>query len=492
MGSFASGVLPMLPLSPPMPGLPSLYREASRCRILQPHLHFLLPLLCRCRSSLPDATDAPDVVRPLPRKLYLQLDNSARDNKNQYIMAFLSLLTARKVFQEIQVGFLLVGHTHEDIDGYFSYLSKQLKTTNTFVLSDLMKTFMESQFLSFIPELIQEVADFKSFIKGYAQELVGLKEMHIFRFFLDNDDWPVFQYKKSALDPDWLPRSSSVRMWKDDGRGRPLLPSGDPPALQIRPPWGHVLPGRYGDKEVTADDARDANQKKDGIRAGIRKYIKIWESGCLENDTYHQKMEDYVTYWKDVAEELDAPFPPTPPTLQLGFWPSTSYTTPNSSLSDPVQTDTTPEDVPIDPFCGVARDKPKESYNPYRDVLLGDFVLVRPSDPDLYPVWMGRALTAVQLDRSHPQYGQFQIRYWRPTKGRKKISDHDRYKGAWDSKWECDPSSTAVMWIECSSVLYSNRARKNTNDTSVVQIGKFEKKYAQRNLELANSVSQLS
>jgi hypothetical protein len=140
----------------------------------------------------------------------------------------------------------------------------------------------------------------------------------------------------------------------------------------------------------------------------------------------------------------------------------------------------------------VARDKPKESFNPYRDVLLGDFVLVRPSDPDLYPIWMGRALTAVQLDRSHPQYGQFQIRYWRPTKGRKKISDHDRYKGAWDSKWECDPSSTAVMWIECSSVLYSNRARKNTNDTSVVQIGKSEKKYAQRNLELANSLSQPS
>ena len=105
--------------------------------------------------------------KPLPRKLYLQLDNSAKDNKNKYLMAFLSLLTARGVFEEIQAGFLLVGHTHEDIDAYFSHLSKALKSKNTFVLADLMKAFMQSQDLSFMPEFIQEVVDFKSFIHGY-------------------------------------------------------------------------------------------------------------------------------------------------------------------------------------------------------------------------------------------------------------------------------------------------------------------------------------
>ena len=49
----------------------------------------------------------------------------------------------------------------------------------------------------------------------------------------------------------------------------------------------------------------------------------------------------------------------------------------------------------------------------------------------------------------------------------------------------------AVLWIECSFVLYSNKARQNTNDTFVVQRGKFEKKYTQRNLEMANSSNQL-
>jgi hypothetical protein len=79
---------------------------------------------------------------PLPMNLFFQLDNSAKDNKNQYLMAFLSLLTYCVVFKEIQIGFLLVGHTHEDIDAYFGHLSKALKTTNTFVLADLMKSFI--------------------------------------------------------------------------------------------------------------------------------------------------------------------------------------------------------------------------------------------------------------------------------------------------------------------------------------------------------------
>ncbi len=50
-----------------------------------------------------------------------------KDNKNRYLLAFLSLLTTREVFELIRIGFLMVGHTHEDIDGCFEYLSKKLR-----------------------------------------------------------------------------------------------------------------------------------------------------------------------------------------------------------------------------------------------------------------------------------------------------------------------------------------------------------------------------
>ena len=49
----------------------------------------------------------------LPPVLYLQLDNTARENKNKFIMTFLALLVERGVFEKIKVNFLLVGHTHE-------------------------------------------------------------------------------------------------------------------------------------------------------------------------------------------------------------------------------------------------------------------------------------------------------------------------------------------------------------------------------------------
>jgi hypothetical protein len=39
-------------------------------------------------------------------------------------MAFLSLINVKDVFEEVKLGFLVVGHTREDIDGCFGYLSK--------------------------------------------------------------------------------------------------------------------------------------------------------------------------------------------------------------------------------------------------------------------------------------------------------------------------------------------------------------------------------
>ena len=140
----------------------------------------------------------------LPKKLFLQLDNSAKDNKNRYVMAFCSLLTARRIFKEVTVGFLVVGHTHEGIDAHFSYLSKLLKMKNTYVLANLMKAFMDSQkTTAFIPELVQKVADFKKFLYNYkhngANKLIGLGEMHLFKFYVEEngDDmgWPIMRYK---------------------------------------------------------------------------------------------------------------------------------------------------------------------------------------------------------------------------------------------------------------------------------------------------------
>ncbi len=86
------------------------------------------------------------VVSPnlVPRNLLLQMDNYMKDNKIQHLLAFLSLLTINEVFEKAQLRFLVVGHTHEDIDGCFRYLSKKLRDQNNYILANLMKAFMMS------------------------------------------------------------------------------------------------------------------------------------------------------------------------------------------------------------------------------------------------------------------------------------------------------------------------------------------------------------
>ncbi len=63
-------------------------------------------------------------AKPLPRKLLFHMDNCVKDHKNCHLFDFMSLLSVRKVFEELQ---LIIGHTHEDIDGSFGYLLKKLR-----------------------------------------------------------------------------------------------------------------------------------------------------------------------------------------------------------------------------------------------------------------------------------------------------------------------------------------------------------------------------
>ena len=105
--------------------------------------------------------------KPLPPHLLLQLGNAASDNKNRYVFMFLSLLTALAVFITIEVGFLLVGYTHEDIDGTYRRMSSNLKSTDIYFLSEMMDTYCtieEKQ--AFPPKLIDKVYDSKVFLMG--------------------------------------------------------------------------------------------------------------------------------------------------------------------------------------------------------------------------------------------------------------------------------------------------------------------------------------
>ena len=75
---------------------------------------------------------------PLPRVLYIQLDNTPRENKNQVVLAYLCMLVEMKIVDKVKIGFLLVGHTHDQIDQMFSTISKKLARNDAFSLIRMM------------------------------------------------------------------------------------------------------------------------------------------------------------------------------------------------------------------------------------------------------------------------------------------------------------------------------------------------------------------
>ena len=61
-----------------------------------------------------------------PTELNVQLDNTAKDNKNRATLGYFAYLVGSGVFKRVIVSFLPVGHTHEDIDGVFGMIMRWL------------------------------------------------------------------------------------------------------------------------------------------------------------------------------------------------------------------------------------------------------------------------------------------------------------------------------------------------------------------------------
>lgn len=71
----------------------------------------------------------------------MQLDNCGRENKNHVVIWFLGYVIAvLKWFQTVQINFLVVGHTHDEIDQFHS-LATQYKNTTTHTLSDIVQLY---------------------------------------------------------------------------------------------------------------------------------------------------------------------------------------------------------------------------------------------------------------------------------------------------------------------------------------------------------------
>ena len=75
----------------------------------------------------------------------LFLDDACSNNKNRYVFSFFYLLIHKGVFCEVYINFLIIGHTHEDIDAMFGRWSYILRANDYPMVWMLMKSFMDAK-----------------------------------------------------------------------------------------------------------------------------------------------------------------------------------------------------------------------------------------------------------------------------------------------------------------------------------------------------------
>jgi hypothetical protein len=184
-------------------------------------------------------------VGHLPKKLYIQMDNTCKDNKNYKFLLFCAfLLFARYVFEHviililfdyrhfsvIEIYFLPVGHTHGQIDQMFSNFSQFLKKWPAKTLLELCFSLKESynnrnkrkakkQAMSSEDkrdtevniQVIDNVVDVVSWlqsmeIKGSRSHLT-LRDSHAFQLQLDTSgNHVIVRSKQYAVLKEWLVR----------------------------------------------------------------------------------------------------------------------------------------------------------------------------------------------------------------------------------------------------------------------------------------------
>jgi hypothetical protein len=219
--------------------------KSSSCRLFDDSKSSLLfeAVLSRaetCEAALPPLSRTPCTATPLPPILNVQVDNAARNNKNRFVFCFWSLLVPKGIFREVYVNFMLVGHTHDDINALFGRWSMLLRKDNFPTIPLLMKSFMELQSIPTIPHLIEEVLDFKGLIARCIAQgdeaLEGHTKTQQFKFYVDSSGCPVMKYRILCSNPDWLPKEhGGIKLWREEEEGRTLWPHEEPTPLSVQP-----------------------------------------------------------------------------------------------------------------------------------------------------------------------------------------------------------------------------------------------------------------
>ncbi|XP_061171052.1 uncharacterized protein LOC133180592 [Saccostrea echinata] len=171
-------------------------------------ISILLSVLYSMKDSLPDT-------------LYIQMDNCARENKNRYLLGFMCYLVEIGLFRKIKISFLMVGHTHEDIDQVFSKFSHWLGRHAAMTLMKLMNGFEACYTPGPHSIKTNRVYNITEWITPFLNTIKNHSKPHVFKILQDETGKAKLYWKKWSTDKEWT--DSSNYLLKENVVGSPLV-----------------------------------------------------------------------------------------------------------------------------------------------------------------------------------------------------------------------------------------------------------------------------
>ena len=210
-------------------------------------------------------------TEPMPKTVYIQADN-ASDNKCWAMLAFLGTLVLHGYTNHVYLSFLLVGHTHEDIDQRFSIIARHFRSIDKVTTPQQFEAELAQALQAQAPVLgrVRAVLDWTSWLnphivsprpKGiqHASLPLGTEEAqveggapavdgsatdapavdtrapHTFHIHFNPKGSVVVHYKELSDHPTWLPAIHNSKPLQTDEEGIVLFQT-PPPDPMVNPP----------------------------------------------------------------------------------------------------------------------------------------------------------------------------------------------------------------------------------------------------------------
>jgi hypothetical protein len=149
-----------------------------------------------------------------------------------------------------------------------------------------------------------------------------------------------------------------------------------------------------------------------------------------------------------------------------------------------------PKDPIQIPFCGPKNMKPLTAYTPFRDINVGDFVLVKLHDPDFVLYWMGKIEGDVIKDEKSEHFKMVKVQWWVFVKKGSNLDEQHLYEDCWNGKWKCNLVDLE-KWLDISSIFFFFPTQKNTTNKSQISIPTTYASRAKVNFDVVNVSTNL-